>query len=298
VRSWLELRPKPAVFVFGNAPGTAEYCAEFGLTHILDALDVIDGTGKIRDMAAKVESASEAGYFCFINADIILTSSMMQAIPAVTARLSRFLLGVSPWNVDVNEELTFAPGWEDALERRAQAENALRSHRASDLFLYPRGFLAAAPELVIGRWWTDNGLMWYARRTGAALIDGTPGILAVHQNHTYGHLGEHASDLNQTAGAIWNVHVIGGRRHIYSWSFATHYYTRQGLRPYWIGRLLHWLPYTEPTDGMSRVIASLIWKPLSRITRPIRTALGLTNPRFPLKRNEGANLAGPGKPWR
>lgn len=28
VRSWLQLRPKPAIFVFGNAPGTAEHCAE------------------------------------------------------------------------------------------------------------------------------------------------------------------------------------------------------------------------------------------------------------------------------
>ncbi len=282
VRSWLRLHPKPAIFVFGDAPGTAEYCAEFGLRHVLDSIDVIDGTVRIKDMAAKVEAESETRCYCFVNADIILTNSFMQAVTAVSASLDRFLLGASPWEVDLTEELTFAPGWEDALERRARAENALRPLVCSDLFLHPKGFLAAAPGVVIGRWYVDNGLMWFARKTGAALIDGTPGILTVHQNHHYGHfdVGERAFNPGATAGAIWNLQVIGGPKHSYSWRNATHHYTKEGLRPYWAGRLCRWSTRGKSNDLLNWAFITLIWKPLARITRPIRKLLGLTNPRF------------------
>jgi hypothetical protein len=227
-----------------------------------------------------VETASETRCYCFINADIILTSSIMQAIPVLTASFDRFLLGASPWNMDLTEELTFATGWEDALERRARAESTLRPHETSDIFLYPRGFLADAPGVVIGRCFVDNGLMWFARKTGAALIDGTPGILTVHQNHHYGHLGEHASSPAASAGALWNLQVMGGRRHLYTWRNATHHYTKEGLQPYWAGRFCHWASHAESSDQATRALSALIWTPLARITRPIRRLLGLTNPRY------------------
>ncbi len=282
VRSWLQLRPKPVIFVFGNAPGTAEHCAEFGLTHVLDPLETIDGTVKIRDMASRVEAVSATRCYCFINADVMLTSSIMQAIPVLTARFERFLLGASPWDVNLTEELTFEPGWEEALARRAHVGNALRSPRCSDLFLHPKGFLAAAPDLIIGRWYVNNGLMRFARKTGAALIDGSPGILTVHQNHHYGHLGERAFDPGATAGALWNLHALGGRKHVYTWRNATHHYTNQGLRSYWAGRLLHYSPYSADGGRISELFSGLIWKPLARITRPIRRPFGLTNPRHGL----------------
>lgn len=230
-------------------------------------------------MAAKVEAASATRCYCFINADIILTSSIMQAVPVLAARFDRFLLGASPWDVNVTEELTFEPGWEDALEERARAENALRPECSSDLFLHSRGFLAAAPDLIIGRWYVDNGLMWFARKTGAALIDGSPGILTVHQSHHYGHLGERAFDPGATAGALWNLRAMGGLKHAYTWRNATHHYTKEGLRTYWAGRLSRWSAHPLVRDRASRAFFSLIWRSLAWITRPIRKLLGLTNPR-------------------
>jgi hypothetical protein len=279
VRSWLLLRPRPVICVFGDAPGTAEYCAEFGLNHVTARLASIDGTARIRDMAALAEAASDTRCYCFVNADILLTGSLMEAIRVLCARCDRFLLGASPWNLDVREELSFAPGWEAELERRARERNDLRPVNSSDLFLYPKGFLANAPELVVGRFYIDTGLMGFARRSGAALIDGSPGILTVHQNHHYAHLGKREFDPAASAGALWNLDAIGGRKYLFTWRNATHHYTRQGLRPYWAGRLCFWSTHHRSGTWLSRRFISLIYTPLARATSVLRKPLGLTNPR-------------------
>ena len=283
VRSWLLLTPKPAIFVFGEASGVAEYCAEFGLTHLKNSpenpIEVIDGTVRLRDMATRVEEVSKTQCYCFINADIVLTSSLMRALPKIAARFDRFLLGASPWDVNVRETLAFEPGWEQALKQRAVEEDGLRRHFAADFFLYPRGFLARAPEVLIGRWYVDNGVMWFTRKIGAALVDGTSGIFTVHQNHDYKHLGKHAFDPSNTAGAHWNLNAIGGWKHNYSWNYATDHYTPDGIRPYWAGRAMHWLGVNPAGGRGGRFLADKLWTPLMRATGPLRRALGLTNPR-------------------
>jgi len=277
VRSWLLLKPKPTIVVFGNEPGIAEYCAEFGLLRAQDPMEVIDGTVRIRDMALKAEALSSTPFYCFINADIILTSSLTAALPAISASFPRFFLGASPWNVDIQEDLHFGPGWEETLEKRARVQNELRSRSASDFFLYPKGYLKAAPGLIIGRFYIDNGLMWYVRNRGDALIDATPGVLSVHQNHHYGHLGEKAERKEETKGALYNIQALGGRGRLYTWVNATHHYTKTGIRPYRFGRMCRWSTHVAAPRS-SKVVNRLV-RTLALASRPIRAAIGLVNPR-------------------
>ena len=283
VRSWLRLEPKPTIFALGEDPGVAGYCAEFGLTHLPNTgdnrIEVIDGTVRLRDMAARVEALSNTPFFCYINADIILTGSIMRAIQVVSARFGRFLLGASPWELDVNGELAFEPGWDQVLEQRARAADCPRRPDSADFFLYPRGFLARAPEVLIGRWYVDSGVLWYTRSIGAALVDGTSGIFTVHQNHHYNHLGGNAFEPGKSVGAQWNLRAIGGFKHFYGWYYATHSYSAAGLRTYWPGRALHWFGANPAGNSGGRLLSTWFWNPLRRITGPLRRALGVTNPR-------------------
>jgi hypothetical protein len=277
VRSWLRLDPKPVILVFGDEPGVAEHCAEFGLTRVTGPLEVIDGTVRLRDLAVKAEAVSDTPFYCYINADIILTSDLTKALSEIAPRFPRFLLGASPWNVRIREDLEFGAGWEAALERRAIAEDDLRSRVCSDFFLYPKGYLAKAPELLIGRVYVDNGMMWWVRHRRDPLIDGTSGILTVHQHHRYGHLGDMADRQHETVGAAWNVKAIGGRNHIYSWASATDHYTKAGIRPFWMGRICRWSTHDKGSRA-STFFMKLLWRPAAVLSRPLRKALGLIDP--------------------
>ena len=279
VRSWLLLDPKPCILVFGDEPGVKEYCDEFGLTRVSEAMEVIDGTVRIRDMAVVAETLSATRFYCFINADIILTNSLIQALPAISSTFERFLLGASPWNVNITEDLRYEPGWEEVLEKRARGENDLRPRVSSDFFLYPKGYLASAPDLIIGRPYIDNGLMWYTRKRGDPLIDASTGVFTVHQNHHYKHFGEKADRKGETSGALFNVKAVGGRGRLYTWANATDHYLKDGLHPYWAGRICRWSTHATQGSRASKVFNQLIWKTAAIASRPARKVFKLVNPR-------------------
>lgn len=279
VRSWLQLDPKPHILVFGDEPGVREYCAAFGLTRVSDPMELIDGTVRIRDMAVKAEALSATQFYCFVNADIILTNSLIQALPVISSAFKRFFLGASPWNLNITEDLKYEPGWEEAIEKRSRAEGDLRPLACSDFFLYPQGYLASAPDLIIGRPYIDNGLMWYTRKRGDALIDATPGIFTVHQNHHYKHFGQKAERKGETAGALFNLEALGGRGRLYTWANATDHYMKDGLHPYWAGRICRWSTHAMQGSRASKVFNRLIWRTAAIASRPVRKVLRLVNPR-------------------
>jgi len=277
VRSWLRLEPRPEILVFGDEPGVKEYCQEFGLRRVADRLEVIDGTVRIRDMAESAERQSDASFYCFINADIILTDSLLRALERISS-LPHFLLGASPWNVDITEDLTFDPGWQETLEKQARVQNDLRSRAASDFFVYRKGYLSAAPSLIMGRPYVDNGLMWYARKRGDALVDGTPGIFTVHQNHDYRHFGDKANQKLMTPGALLNLKVLGARNRLYTWANATHHYTKAGLRPYRYGQICRWSTHPRSAPRAAKLLNFSVHG-LASATASIWRGLGLVNPR-------------------
>jgi hypothetical protein len=275
VRSWLKLHPQPAILVFGNEPGTAEYCAEFGVRHIRDEMETIHGAVTLRDLANKAETLSDTAFYCFVNADIILTNDLLAAVDAVSKELPDFLLGGSPWNLEVPGELDFDAGWENDLKRRALEEGELRGYNCSDFFVYRKGYMKSAPPLLIGRNHVDNGMMWFTRNRGAALVDGTTGAICVHQNHHYKHIGGQQVRPRGGREELWNEQCVGGRSNLFTWANATHHYTSGGVQPYLAGRLWRWGLFST----RNKVIYCVVWGPIARLTRPLRRLLGWTNPR-------------------
>lgn len=273
IRSWQLLEPRPDIMLFGNDPGIAEAAQELGVQHIPEGPPLVDSVPRVKDLAAAAEQLSSAPFLCFINADIILTQSFVEGV-AKAAPLGRFLLGASPWDTDVPEMVEYGPGWEEKLRARAYAANCLRPRHSADFIAHPRGFLIDAPEVLAGRWYVDNGLMWFARKSGAALIDGTSGILTIHQSHDYGHLGQFEKRHMDSEGAIWNLRCIGGDWHLYTWSNATHTYSAAGVQPYPAGRMAVWP--THPSFKRLNAVHGFI----ARGTRTFRGLLGMRrNPR-------------------
>lgn len=92
-----------------------------------------------------------------------------------------------------------------------------------DYFVFPRGCgLAELPPFAVGRPGWDNWYLYHARRLGVPVIDGTSEIMAVHQNHGYGHVPMARDGTWMGPEGDRNLALIGGRTHHFGLKDATH----------------------------------------------------------------------------
>jgi len=277
IRSWTLLRPACEIILMGNDEGTAEIAAEFGLRYVPDVARNTFGTPLVSDLFKQAQQLSVNNLFCYVNSDIILMSDFIQAIQRVVDQKSRFLLVGHRWNLDVKEVLEFKPDWEEKLRSQVKKFATLAGMSAIDFFVFPRGLLGEIPPFAIGRPAWDNWMLYRARTQSVPLIDATPVMLAVHQNHDYSHLPqgqEKEEGLWKGEEQLANVKLAGSAAHAFSLFDATHLLTPQKLRlAYDLDRLLRYcetLPILYP------------WLPLRwfqkalDMSRPLRSLFGLT----------------------
>ena len=93
------------------------------------------------------------------------------------------------------------------------------------------GYTTTSPPFSVGRPAFDNWLVWKARNDGRAVVDATRTVRALHQDHTYAHIGS-LSERNASPEAAENRRLAGGgRERLYSRFDATHRLTSHGLVP-------------------------------------------------------------------
>jgi len=209
ITSWTRIRPKLEVILFGTEPGTAELARELGLRHV-SAVKCNDwGTPLVSDLFAQAEQLGSGTVVCYVNADIILFDDFAEAISRVSLWSERFLMVGRRTDLDVRERLDFCEGWPESIAGRARREGKLQIARSIDYFAFSRGLYPAMPPLAIGRFWWDNWLLWKARSLGAAVVDASKAVLAVHQNHDYSHstYGPTKEEMMASAECIRNARL-------------------------------------------------------------------------------------------
>ena len=90
------------------------------------------------------------------------------------------------------------------------------------------------PPFALGRPRWDNWLLYRARARGAALVDATSRVTAVHQNHDYAHSPQGWAGVWEGPEAARNEDLMGGHDHYFTIADATHELTGQRVR--WRGR--------------------------------------------------------------
>ena len=205
LRSWATL-PNCEVIVFGDEEGLGEAAAEVGASHVPDVERSPQGTPLVGDMFAQARTTAHTAFLCFVNADVILTSSVVRAVERVANR--RFLLVGPRWNLDVEEELSLAGDWEADLWRRVRAEGTLHPPAGSDYFAYPRDVDWQMPAFAVGRVGWDNWTLRRARRLSLDVIDATRVVRAIHQNHARATPDD---VLHQTPEAARNISLLEGQ---------------------------------------------------------------------------------------
>lgn len=269
LKSWTLLDPRVEVILFGDDSGAAEVSREFGLRHEPQVDRNKFGTKRLDYIFRQSQEIAYHDIICYINCDIILPHSFSVALQQVSAHHHKFLMVGRRWDADIAQLLEFSsPNWESIVLDFARTSGVQRTGDAVDYFAFRRGLYTAIPPLVVGRIWWDHWLVWRACKDGAAVVDVSDLVTAVHQNHSYGYHPVGASGVWTDEQARENYSLAGGQWHLYTIDDATHILDSKGehsnrrrfFAPYW--------RFLRPT-----VIP--VWHAFLDVTRPIRHRLGL-----------------------
>jgi hypothetical protein len=187
IRSWLSLRPRPKVILFGEVAAQAGVASLPGVQIVTTVETNSHGTPLISNMFSQADLLAVGDAVAFVNTDIILTQSSVEATSIAMKWAPRFLLVARRHDVDIRKLMEFDAGWEQRWVAGAVARGALHSAGGIDWFVYPRGQYKDIPPFAVGRTSYDNWLLWHTVASGVPLIDATPFVTLVHQNHDYSH---------------------------------------------------------------------------------------------------------------
>jgi len=221
IRSWRSL-PGCETILIGDDPGVADFAATVGAMHISDVQTSEAGVPLLSSAFTLTRQSAMHDILAFVNTDIILTTEIIDAARAVSRWRKRFLITGRRINIDLNEALDFAPGWDRALRMRAWECSDL--HPGHDYFIFPRHLWLTFPPFAAGHEFWSAWLTYSARTRKAAVIDATQTIPAFHQVHASNPGRSHSEDWKR------NKALMGGPQNSFLPSEATHALTTTGIR--------------------------------------------------------------------
>jgi hypothetical protein len=231
IRSWLALGDAVEVILVGEEDGLAETASSLGVKHIAQVARNAEGTPLLSSIFHTACNASKGCLMMYVNADILLFPDVLSAAHDANQQEIDFLMVGQRWDLDVEQELTFKPGWADALRSEARTHGRLHEAKGSDYFIYPAHLYTDIPDFAIGRAGWDNWMIYHARAQGWPVIDATKSVTIVHQQHDYSHLP--GGIIHHTLPeSDENMRLAGGRRHIFTLQDASHVLEGGKVKPY------------------------------------------------------------------
>ena len=212
IKSWT-LLPDVDVLLIGDETGVGETARELGVKHLPDVKCSDTGTPLVSSMFQLARENSESDLLCIINTDMILFPDFGEAAKQVQKQKTKFVLLSQRWDLDVTEPVGFSDGWQDDLRSTAHSQGQLHRPAGSDFFLFPTSCYTEIPDFAIGRAGWDNWMIYKACQEKWPVIDCTPSVMIVHQNHDYRHLpgGKPHYEHPETNE---NIRLAGGQANI------------------------------------------------------------------------------------
>jgi hypothetical protein len=270
LKSWTLLDPDVEVILFGNEEGAAEAARELGIRHEAHVERNEFGTNLLDSMFGKAEAIARHDVLCYVNCDIVLTDDFRRAVERMRAEHRRFLMVGRRWDTPITQPMDFSDsGWGEKACSFALSANAQRDEWWIDYFVFTRGlYTEGLPPFAVGRAHWDNWMVWKALKVKSPVVDASPAVVAVHQNHDYKHLPQGKVDVWEGEEARRNLRLAGGRYHQRTIADANMLLRPDGL---------HGNPkrYLAAVKRLYHPKGRPIWFFLLDVTRPIRGVLGL-----------------------
>ena len=197
IESWVRLlEGRGEVLLCGDDPGVAETARELGVRHLTGVATSDLGTPLVSDTFEKVRAEARYDVLAYVNADILFLPGLPEAVERLP--FPRYLAVGERWDLDVTAPVDFRdPRWSAELRNRAMRDGTRKNEYSIDYFVFPRRVEWAMPPLVVGRPHWDHWMLDRARQLRIPLVDLSPAVLAVHQNHGFEH-------VPQARGGIWH----------------------------------------------------------------------------------------------
>jgi hypothetical protein len=221
------------ILLLGDERGLAEAAREIGAEHFPNVKCNQNGTPLISSMFQLARENSNSDLLCIINTDMIVMSDFIEAARQTVRLKDKFVLLSQRWDLDITQPLDFSNSWEDRLRSLVSRQGNLHRPAGSDFFLFPRSTFQEVPDFAIGRAGWDNWMIYKARRERWPVIDCTPSVMIVHQNHDYSHLPGGKPHYEHPDTNV-NIRLAGGQANIrYTILDATHQLAPDGklIRP-------------------------------------------------------------------
>lgn len=212
IQSWT-LLPEVEVILLGEETGLAETAHELGVKHLPNVARNESGTPLISSMFQLARENSNSDLLCIINADMILMSDFVESARRSRMLRDKYVLLSQRWDYEITKPINFAEGWQPQLRESVRKQNQLHRPAGSDFFLFPKSCYTDIPAFTIGRAGWDNWMIYKARKEGWAVIDCTPSIMIVHQNHDYSHLPDGKPHYEHPE-TNENIRLAGGQANI------------------------------------------------------------------------------------
>jgi ADP-heptose:LPS heptosyltransferase len=266
LRSWHHAVPGSEVIVFDAVAGAEDLITEIDATYRPNVACNEYGTPLISAMFAEAQQIARHVVLCYINGDIILLPDFGAAI----ARLSRWKTFAAVGrrsDLDWAEPVDFArAGWDEMMRARVRAQGRRHDAVAMDFFAFRRGAVGALPEFAIGRPAWDNYLIKHLLSLHIPIVDLSPVVVPIHQNHNYAH-------VRGGGGAGWEGPEADRNRRLAArdfWKFNPRYYTIQNAQ--WVMLERATVPAISPQRAWWRLLAT-IPDPIRNVTTAVRNVM-------------------------
>jgi hypothetical protein len=233
LKSWTLLPCDIEVILFGNEEGAGEVCTELGLRHEphVERSHVNPRLPIATYLFERAQEIARHQWLCYINCDIVVTPDFGAALRKLSEWRETFLAIGRRWDLDINAPLEFQrPNWAQELRQRALLHGTRRNNEI-DYFLFRKGMYRSMPALIIGRVYWDYWTVWKALSMGIPVVEVSPMVLVIHQNHDSAYIQETRSSQGVffDAGAEWNYELAHKGKDFATFDDCTHQLTRSGM---------------------------------------------------------------------
>jgi hypothetical protein len=276
LKSWTLLHPDVEVILFGDEEGAAEAARELGIRHEPHVERSEYGTKRLDYMFTTARARARHEVLCYVNCDIILLEDFCQALAQVRAAHARFLMVGRRWDAEIWEPYYFTrANWQARLKAVIRQRGRQRTPEWIDYFAFSRDLYGATiPPLVVGRVHWDHWLVWRALACKEPVVDVSPCVMAIHQNHDYGYHPQGRQGVWHDEEARRNHQLAGGWKHTRTIAEATAVLCADGLKSNTHRYLASLERYLKQAG---RVLLFDVWQPtgffLLALTRPLRRVL-------------------------
>jgi hypothetical protein len=232
LKSWQALGKGIKVVLIGNDEGVAKTARRLGLIHLPFVAVNQHGTPLLNSAFDLARNVTKNKYLCYINADILLLSGFLNIFKYIPKR--KFLVVGQRWDLDIKKHIDFKDkNWQEKIREKLKKEGKI--HRSlgkagSDYFIFEKNSFTRLPAFAVGRVGWDNWVIYKARHDKMKVIDATPLIRIIHQDHDYLHQINRGKDKRGSAEGSRNIALAGGEKHLFNLEDCNFKLTKKGLK--------------------------------------------------------------------